>query len=91
MIWAVRHEMARTVGDVLARRGRALFLNARLAVDMAPQVAAIMAAELGHGDEWERSQVATFTMLAQSYLEGCRDASSGATRASSYRSSLTIP
>jgi len=69
VIWAARHEMARTVGDVLARRGRALFLNARLAVDIAPRVAAIMAAELGHGAEWERSQVAAFTLLAQSYLQ----------------------
>jgi glycerol-3-phosphate dehydrogenase len=69
VIWAVRHEMARTVEDVLARRGRALFLNARLAVDMAPRVAMMMAAELGHGDSWARSQVTAFTRLAQSYLE----------------------
>ena len=42
VIWAVRHEMARTVEDVLARRLRALFLDARAAVDMAPKVAALM-------------------------------------------------
>ena len=36
VIWAVRHEMARTIEDVLARRMRALFLNARAALEMAP-------------------------------------------------------
>ncbi len=29
VVWAVRGEMARTVEDVVARRTRALFLNAR--------------------------------------------------------------
>ena len=36
VIWAARHEMARTVEDVLARRTRVLFLDARAAVAMAP-------------------------------------------------------
>ena len=44
VVWAARHEMARTVEDVLARRTRALFLNARAAIEMAPRVAALMAA-----------------------------------------------
>ena len=46
VLWAARFEMARTVEDFLARRTRALFLNARAAVAMAPRVAALMAAEL---------------------------------------------
>jgi glycerol-3-phosphate dehydrogenase len=33
VVWAVREEMARTVEDVLARRTRALFLNAHAAAD----------------------------------------------------------
>ena len=40
VVWAARHEMARTVEDVLARRTRALFLNARAAEAMAPEVCA---------------------------------------------------
>src|SRR6185437_12014771 len=36
IIWAARMEMARTVEDVLARRTRALFLNAKAAIRMAP-------------------------------------------------------
>ena len=47
VVWAARHEMARTVEDVLARRTRALFLNARAAAAMAPEVARLMAGELG--------------------------------------------
>jgi glycerol-3-phosphate dehydrogenase len=66
--WGVRAEMARTVEDVLARRCRALFLNAAAAVRMAPRVATIMARELGYDDRWQRDQVAAFRMLAQQYM-----------------------
>jgi len=68
VIWAVRYEMARTVEDVLARRVRVLFLDARMAIDMAPKVAALMAAELKKDQAWEQAQVAEFTKLAGSYL-----------------------
>jgi glycerol-3-phosphate dehydrogenase len=37
VVWAARQEMARTVEDVLARRTRALFLNAKAAIRMAPR------------------------------------------------------
>ncbi|HSV52790.1 MAG TPA: glycerol-3-phosphate dehydrogenase/oxidase [Burkholderiaceae bacterium] len=40
--FAVRHEYARTVEDVLARRSRLLFLDARLAASLAPAVARIL-------------------------------------------------
>lgn len=68
VVWAVRHEMARTVEDVLARRLRVLFLNAKAAIEMAPQVAALMAAELGTDEEWQQKQVDVFTALANNYL-----------------------
>jgi glycerol-3-phosphate dehydrogenase len=68
VVWAVRHEMARTLEDVLARRVRILFLDARLAIDVAPKVASLIAAELNKDAAWEKEQVATFTKLAQSYL-----------------------
>jgi len=68
VVWAVRREMARTVEDVLARRTRALFLDARAALEMAPRVARIMAGELGKGEEWEREEVDGFSRLARSYL-----------------------
>ncbi len=66
--WAVRHEMARTVDDVLARRTRALSLNARAAIRMAPVVARLMAAQLGRDETWQAIQVAEFNAIAERYL-----------------------
>jgi glycerol-3-phosphate dehydrogenase len=66
--WAVRREFARTVADVLARRTRALFLDAAASMAMAPRVAQLMAAELRRDNEWERQQVADFRALAYGYL-----------------------
>ena len=67
VVWAVRNEMARTLDDVLARRTRALFLNSGAALEMAPDVAVLMASELGQGEDWIRKQVADFSGLAASY------------------------
>ena len=66
--WAVRHEMARTLEDVLSRRLRALLLDARASIEMAPRVAQIMAEELGRDAAWETQQVAAFGELAEDYL-----------------------
>jgi glycerol-3-phosphate dehydrogenase len=67
VIWAVRAEMARTVEDVLARRTRALFLNARAAIAMAPRVAELLAHELGRDESWQRAQVACFAEVGTRY------------------------
>jgi glycerol-3-phosphate dehydrogenase len=61
-------EMARTVEDVLARRTRTLFLNARAAIEMAPAVAEMMARELGFGEAWKARQLAEFQAVAANYL-----------------------
>ncbi len=68
VVWHVRHEMARTVDDVLARRTRMLVLDARAAMDMAPSVAALLARELNRDEGWEKDQVASFRTLAERYL-----------------------
>ena len=68
VVWGVRYEMARNVEDILARRVRALFLDARAAIDMAPKVASLLAAELNRDKSWEDSQVKIFTTLANGYL-----------------------
>ncbi len=68
VVWAVREEMARTVDDILARRTRALFLNAKAAVAMAPRVAAMLAKELGQDKTWEEQQVTDFTAMAAQYV-----------------------
>lgn len=68
IVWAVRHEMARTVEDVLARRTRALFLNARAAQAMAPRVAELMASELGRDEVWRTAEVERFLQISSGYL-----------------------
>ncbi|GHE67626.1 glycerol-3-phosphate dehydrogenase/oxidase [Roseivirga thermotolerans] len=68
VVWAVRNEMARTLEDMLARRVRGLFLNARESLRVAPQVAAIMAAELGKDDEWIDDQLEEFSEVARNYM-----------------------
>ena len=68
VIWAARYEMARTVEDVLARRIRMLFLDAKAAIDMTPAVAELMAKELGHDQAWAENQIQEFTKVANRYL-----------------------
>ena len=57
-----------TVEDVLARRLRALFLNAPAALRAAPRVAGLLAFELGRDDAWKASQLQDFNAVAQHYL-----------------------
>jgi glycerol-3-phosphate dehydrogenase len=68
VIWAVRHEMALTVEDMLARRIRLLFLDARAAMEAAPTVAKLMAAALNKNDDWQQQQINDFTALAKQYV-----------------------
>ena len=68
MVWAVRAEMARTIEDFLARRSRALQLDARASIEMAPEVACLMAKELGYDANWQTLQVDRYTKLAQGYM-----------------------
>jgi glycerol-3-phosphate dehydrogenase len=67
VIWAIRHEMALTVDDVLARRVRLLYVDAREAQKAAPRVAEILAQELGRDKAWEEAQVKEFVELASHY------------------------
>jgi glycerol-3-phosphate dehydrogenase len=68
VIWAAREEMARTVEDVLARRTRALFLNSKAAIRMAPRVAAILAKEFGKDEKWQADQVEKFNLIADGFV-----------------------
>ena len=67
VVWAAREEMARTVEDVLARRTRALFLNADAAMAMAEPAASLLAAELGRNEQWVSDQLRRFSELASQY------------------------
>lgn len=66
-VFAARHEMARTVEDVLSRRTRALLLDAEAAKRAAPVVASLLAAELGQGTAWIERETNRFIALAQEF------------------------
>src|ERR1700681_3331555 len=68
VVWAARNEMARTVEDVLARRTRALFLNARAALEMAPAVGDLMASELGWDQNTLTKHLDAFRAIASNYI-----------------------
>ena len=68
VVWAVRHEMARTVEDVLSRRTRALILDARAAMECAPAVARLLARELGRDEAWVQGEVSAFEKQAKASL-----------------------
>ena len=70
VVWAARHEMARSVADVLARRSRWLLLDAAASIEAAVAVAALLARELGRDARWQREQVAAYRTLAAAYLVG---------------------
>lgn len=63
-----RDEMARSVEDVLARRTRALFLDAKCAAGASRSVAEALALPLGRDASWIDAQVRSFGALARRYL-----------------------
>lgn len=68
IIWSVRNELARTVEDILARRIRLLFLDAKAAMEAAPLVAKILGEELNKDVHWIRHQEEEFINLAKNYM-----------------------
>ena len=67
IIWAARNEMARTLEDIFARRTRALFLDARAAIESAPQAAELLQRELQKSESWKYEQIRQFSLLADHY------------------------
>jgi glycerol-3-phosphate dehydrogenase len=68
VIWAIRNEMATTIDDVLARRVRLLFLDARAAIESSQKVAELLAKELGYDEIWKQKEIIAFKKLANGYL-----------------------
>ncbi len=73
VMWAARHEMCRTVDDALSRRTRALLLNARAAVAVAPAVALLLAKELGRIPRGLRRRWGLFALWRSSTSHRVRD------------------
>lgn len=68
VVWQVRHEMARTVEDVLARRTHALLLDARASLAVAADVAELMGRELGWSAAARSQSAHSFREMAKAYL-----------------------
>ena len=68
VVWAIRYEMARTVDDVLARRVRLLFLDARAAIQSSEKTARIIAKELGHDEIWIIQEISNFKAISKGFL-----------------------
>lgn len=68
IVYSMKHEMAITVEDILARRTRILFLNTKVAINIAPLVASVMAEYLKKDSAWQQQQIASFTTLANNYF-----------------------
>lgn len=66
--YSVEHEMALRLQDVLSRRLRALILDARAALAVAPRVAELMAELRGRDAAWVQAELADFRALAEGYL-----------------------
>ncbi|WP_412061264.1 FAD-dependent oxidoreductase [Rubrivirga sp. IMCC45206] len=64
IVYAARHEQARTAADALARRTRGLFLDADASAQAADTVAALVAAETGRDDAWADAQAAAVRAIA---------------------------
>ena len=68
IVWICRNEMPRKLEDILARRTRSMFLDARASSAIAPEVAEIMAGELKTDDRWAETQVKEYNQLLLNYL-----------------------
>jgi len=68
IIWICRNEMPMTIEDMLARRTRALFKNAGASLEIATEVAAIMAREFGYDAKWQDEQIESYNQLVKNYI-----------------------
>ncbi|MGY5353312.1 glycerol-3-phosphate dehydrogenase/oxidase [Wenyingzhuangia sp. IMCC45467] len=68
IVWAVQKEDAKTIEDILARRIRLLFLDAKASIEATETVATIMQQLLNKSNKWKENEITNFTKLAQQYL-----------------------
>ncbi len=66
--WICKNEMPVNLEDILSRRTRAMIIDAKASIEIAPEVANIMADELGHNTEWGKNQIEAYKELAKTYL-----------------------
>lgn len=68
IIWICKNEMPVTIEDILSRRTRALFQNARASAEIAVEIAALMASEFGHDAKWQQEQIELYNQFVKNYI-----------------------
>jgi glycerol-3-phosphate dehydrogenase len=68
VLYALTHEMALTLEDVLARRTNALLHNAKASIEAAPAIASFMQKQFNQTDAWRLQQIESFNAVAKNYL-----------------------
>jgi glycerol-3-phosphate dehydrogenase len=65
---SVQEQMCMTIEDFLSRRTRSLLLDAKAAIEHAPVVSSLMAAEMNKEESWIKEQIDNFKLTANNYL-----------------------
>ena len=68
IIWSLKNEMAVKLEDILARRTRCLFLDAKETVRIAPKVLDIMKTFLNKDNDWEKKEFSNFMKISKNYI-----------------------
>jgi glycerol-3-phosphate dehydrogenase len=68
IVWFIQNEMAQTIEDILARRIRLLFIDAKAAIEIAPIIADIFIETNNKTVTWKQEQIETFNIVANNYL-----------------------
>lgn len=68
LYWGIHHEFARSIEDLLSRRTSCLLEDAKVAIEIAPQVAEFMQKELMKDTEWKEYQLKEFMKISEDYL-----------------------
>ncbi len=68
IIWSLKNEMAIKLEDILARRTRCLFLDAKETVKIAPKVLRIMKVFLKKNVDWEKKEFSNFIEISKNYI-----------------------
>ncbi len=68
VVWAIKHEDAKTIEDFLARRTRLLFLDAQASIEASEIVATVFAKELNKSETWKQQQINDYLAHAKKYL-----------------------
>jgi len=70
VFYSIKHEMATNIEDILARRNRLLFLDAKASIEAAPVVASVFEKYFNKDQHWKINQINSFVNYAKMYLPG---------------------